>query len=206
MTVLIIVLSVLALLAAVLLSFLTLSVGYDETFSAYIGFLGLKFSLTKEGKEKKEKQPKGEKTEKPQNRLVSKVKSNSLTDNVTLISDTVKDILPILGNLLKHMRVRKFMLDIRIASFDAAKTAIDYGRVCSAVYPTVSLLSSFMDMTVKKVDITSAFGETKSSAKFNLKLKMRVIILLIAAVKLFLVYKNMTEDTQNERKQHKVNN
>ncbi len=204
MTALFICLIILALLAAVLLSFVTLSLEYNETFLAHIKFLGFKFSLSKE--RKKKKASKKEEKEKEDSPLVLRFKKNSFSENISLVSDAVKDALPIFSGLLKRIRVRRFTLNIRIASFDAAKTAILYGRVCSAVYPTISLLSGITDMSVKEVDITSAFGESKSSARFFVNLKMRVIILVIAAVKFFFVYKKMTEETQNERKQHKVDN
>ncbi len=203
-----IVLGLLALICLLLFCFVTLTVSFDRNLSVYVGALGIRFCLFPKGKKKKGDKPKKGKTKKSkeENPIVNRFKSNTFTENVREVSDIVRSLVPILKNLLKRIRVREFTLDMRIANFDAAKTATDYGMVCSTVYPALSVLSTVVDLSLKKVDITAAFGETKSTVKIYVKIKLQVIILLIAAIKLFLNVKNLTEDVQNEREQHKINN
>lgn len=42
-----------------------------------------------------------------------------------------------LRRLARHIRLKTFSLEIAVSTEDAAETAIQYGKVCSAVYPRI---------------------------------------------------------------------
>ena len=199
--------AVLALILLLLFSSLTLTLSYDKGFCAELSFLFIKAPLTDRKKPKHEKKEETkEKGNVEENPLIKRFKDNTVTENVRDGALLLRQVLPEIKTLLSRVRVRALTLSVRVADFDAAKTAIEYGAVCTAVYNLIAWLDEFMDLSVKKVDIVSAFGEQSPSATLYLKLKARVIVLLCAAFKLFMIYKNFTEDSKNERQEHSVDN
>ncbi|MBR3593975.1 MAG: DUF2953 domain-containing protein [Clostridia bacterium] len=211
MTVLYIILGLLLLCGALFFSSLTLTVDYNEKFTAKVGWLGLKLNLAKEKKEKpkKEKSPKkkadGKPKRKEESALKKRFRENSFSENVRFVIGLLREIFPQFKYLLRHTRVRQLKLDLKIVGADAAKTAIEYGGVCSVLYPFLAWADSFLDLSMKKVDVSADFAGEKSKALFHVKLKIRVIILLISAFKLIKLYLKLTEVNENERKKHKFN-
>ncbi|MBQ8550917.1 MAG: DUF2953 domain-containing protein [Clostridia bacterium] len=210
MTVLYIILGLLLLCGALFFSSLTLTVDYNEKFTAKVGWLGLKLNLAKEKKEKpkKEKSPKKKvdgKPKKEESALKKRLRENSFSENVRFVIGLLREIFPQFKYLLRHTRVRQLKLDLKIVGADAAKTAIEYGGVCSVLYPFLAWADSFLDLSMKKVDVSADFAGEKSKALFHVKLKIRVIILLISAFKLIKLYLKLTEVNENERKKHKFN-
>lgn len=191
----------LVILFLLLISTVTLTISFDERFSVFVGFLGVKINLTKEKSHKH-----GKEKQKSDNGSLTPFKGKPLTENVRKIAELLKQALPEVKKLLSHIRVRALKLYIRVADFDAAKTAVEYGAVSAAVYNLLAWLESFMDLSVKEINIISAFGEQNPSAKLYLKLKARVITLLCTAFRLFIIYRNFTEESVNERQEHSVNN
>ncbi len=208
MVVLYIILGLLALIALLLFMPICITVDYAEKLTAKLSFLGIRFDLSKERKPKKSikasKEKKGKK-EKP-GALRELFEGKSFLENLKLIIALLRGIMPQIKYVLRHTRVRRFNLDIKIANADAAKTALEYGAACAAVYPFLSWAQSFTDISMEKVNVLAAFGEEKCSASAHLKIKIRVIILLMAIIKLLPIYQKLTEDKNNERKKHKCNN
>lgn len=92
--------------------------------------------------------------------------------------------------LLKHLKIRRLFIDITVASSDAATTALEYGAVCSCVYPVLSFFISAADVKLKQVNIKSDFNASNPDLSFSLSAQLRIIYLLIAAAGLFSEYKN----------------
>lgn len=55
--------------------------------------------------------------------------------------------------LLENARVRKLKITLGIAGEDAAKAAVNYGLVCSVVYPFLGLADNHMNLKKPKVNI-----------------------------------------------------
>ncbi len=200
MTVLWIILGLLGLILLLLFSSLTLSVDYDKKLVVALKFLGIKIPLDKSRKNKKKKKPK-EPTP-----LEKKWKAKGFCDKIKFAVKTLKSVMPQIKYVLSHIRVRKLEAEIRVANPDAAKTAIEYGGVCSVVYPFLSFAQEYVDISIGRVDVFAAFGEEKCSFRAHLKIKIRVIILLIAVFKLLPIYQKLMEVPQNERKKHRFHN
>ena len=211
MLVLYIILGILALFVLLLFCSLTLTVDYDKKFTVRLGFLGMKWTLGKEKKQKpqkikKEKGKTGAKKEaKEPSVLAMRFKEKNFLGKIRFIIDIAKKVVPELKYMLSRTRVRELSLDIRVGGSDAAKTAVHYGNVCSLVHPFLSWLQGFLDISMKRVNVSAAFGEEKSSARLHVKFKIRVIILLITAFKLIKIYLDLMEVPQNERKKHRFN-
>lgn len=115
------------------------------------------------------------------------------------------------GGLLRAVIVEDLKLEIRCAKKDAAKTAIYYGEVCSALFPMLGALAS--GCTLKKYDINiypdylARYGEASFAVRLHVvpirlvgitlalvfKLLFKVLIGLL--VKIFKVSKNGTPST-----------
>jgi len=210
MTVLYIILGLLALILLLLFCSLSITVDYDNKLSVKLGFLGMRFNLMKKKKKEKKKEKKGDNKKakskpKEPSPLETKWKEKNFMGKVRFVIEIMREVVPQLKYMLSHTRVRGLRLDIRVANPDAAKTAVEYGNVCSLLYPFLSWLQGFLDISMKKVNVTAAFGEEKCSAKLHFKVKIRVIILLITAFKLIKIYLDLMEVPQNERKKHRFN-
>ncbi len=209
MTALFIVLGILALIALLLFSFATLTVDYNQKLTITAGFLCFHFPIGQKPRKKKAKgkgKKGAKKAKKEPTALEKKFKAKSFKEKVSFVIEILREVMPQIKYLLSRVRVREFETELRIGTPDAAKTAIEYGSVCSAVYPFLSWAQGYVDISVKRVDITAAFGEEKCSARLHLKLKLRVITLIIAVFKLLPIYQKLTEDSNNERKKHRFHN
>ena len=103
-----------------------------------------------------------------------------------------KGCLPPFKLFLKFVKFQRVKVDITVASEDAAKTAIDYGIVCSAVYPVLSFLDGIANVDYKKIDVRTDFESKKSSFNFSLTIKTRVIFILIFVFRIFKEYKKFS--------------
>lgn len=118
------------------------------------------------------------KTEKPSEKsLMEKIK-----DSKELIIASIKEI----SSLIKKFTIKEFHLDILCSGKNAAETAIKYGACCSLVYPLTSFIDSLMKPKYKKqkINIRSNFESKEEHIKFELKLSVKIISLLIALIKI----------------------
>ncbi len=101
--------------------------------------------------------------------------------------------------LFKKTVIKKLNLYITVAGDDAAKTAIEYGSICAILYPVVAFLETVM--TVKKDDIKIECDYKNKTPKIYMfiNIKIRVITLLILALKLLPALKNFIKEVnENE--------
>lgn len=102
---------------------------------------------------------------------------------------------------IKRLRFSRFCLDISVASEDAAKTAIEYGAVCSAVYPVLALLTTTAHFKAKSINISSDFDNRTPQCSLSFSVGTRVITALIVAVSAFSNYNKMKRNVNtSERK------
>ncbi len=191
---LIIVISVLAFFVLLLLIPISLDISFKDDF-----FLKLKIG----GIKAFEIEPKSDENPK-QSDTISDKKAEKVTENIfTLLkkkhgfSGAVKELfnfflalLNRLKSLLKHILIRRLCLDMTVASNDAAQTAIEYGVVCSAVYPLLAFLDSNLNLKMKSVNVVSDFDKDKPDFSFSVVIKVKVIFLLVMAIIALSEYKN----------------
>ncbi len=118
------------------------------------------------------------------------------TGAVKEILYTAKSALVKIKKQLKKITVKRLTVDISIASDNAAKTAVEYGAVCAAVYPLLSFLESTADIGIKQINVSSDFNSQKPHFSFSAVVRLRIIYLIIAAFAAFCEYNKFK--TRNE--------
>lgn len=197
---LIIILSVSALAAAFLLLPVSLHIKFDGDFSAKIKIAGIKAYEPAEEESPSEKAADSEKKARTDNnmrKMFGKLEDRlGFSGAVKEIFSFVKSLLKRLKKQLGHIAVRRLCLNIRVASSDAAQTAVEYGAVCSAVYPALSFLDSVTDIKIKRINIFSDFNSEKSDFSFSVIIRIKIIFLIILAFQAFSEYNKFI--TRNE--------
>lgn len=103
--------------------------------------------------------------------------------------------------LLKKIKFKIFNLKISVGGADAAKTAISYGVISSAVYYVLGFLDSNVCLKIKEIDLSPNFNSHATKAEFKLKASLRPIyafFIAFALIKVILDFKNK-ELINNER-------
>ena len=157
---LIIISAVILLIALLLFLPISLDIMYTDDFFMTVRFAGIRIFKIEPGKD------------------IKKPKSDAEGE----ITAFVKALILRIKNQLRHIRITRLCLGIKVAADDAALTAIYYGAVCSAVYPILSLLDSLSNIALKQIDIRADFESTKPDFAFSARVKLRLFFLLAAAL------------------------
>lgn len=207
--------SVLALLLLLCLALLFLpvsvSIKFKEDFFVKIKFFGIKVYEIPQKKVKKEKTENSEKdvkAEKTENTILTKAKSffaffkkkYGFFGAVKRILSFLQDELVHIKPFLKHIKVKKVVLNLIVSGEDAADTAIKYGQICTAVYPVLSFFDSVCKINFKEINVKSDFADGKNEFDFSLLVKLKIYYLLKTVFKVYKEYKNFTlKENYNER-------
>lgn len=211
MIALIIIAAVLLILTAILFLPLDAVVEFKDDFFFRVKFSGIGvFKLKPESKESKvseenQQQPKNENLKKKDNAAVAYFKrlkeKYGFSGAVKLLLGFLRDLIPHIKKLLKHIKIINVILDIVIAEDDAAKTAIEYGSVCAAAYPLLSGLEAVANVKYKAINISSDFENKKSGLSFSGTVRTRIFFLLIALIKIYSEYKKFTVRIEKDERE-----
>ena len=91
-----------------------------------------------------------------------------------LIIEYVKSASKPIKRLIRKIRIRNVYIDIVVGSGDAAKTAIKYGAVCSAVYSVTEFLKAYMSTDIKEINIEADFEAEKDDIFAYGVVKLRI--------------------------------
>lgn len=200
MIALIIILSVAALIALLLFIPLSVHIEYDGEFSAKLKIAGVKAFEAEPKEDIKEPSPDKEsdkRAKKQTESLFNKLKGKyGFSGAVKEIFGLVKAVLDRAEKQLNRIAVRRLCLDIKVASDNAAKTALEYGAVCAAVYPVLSLADSVLNLKMKSVNVTADFNSDKSALAFSVIIRARIVFLIMLAFGVFAEYNKFK--TRNE--------
>lgn len=190
----IIILAILLLIFLILAQWIKLHISADEGVTVKIGVGPIMFDATKAspGKKKKIKKGKKKKGAKDSTEEKSSPKEPEKKDGplktVSEIIEIVKEILP-KANKKFHLRART--IEIKVATGDAASTAI----VCGAAKAAASLLFELIDTYAvidkgksDRVTIEPDFLSEKSTCKVDLRFRVRVIHALGLFMKTVLLF------------------
>lgn len=86
----------------------------------------------------------------------------------------------------KKIVIQKARIHIVSAGEDAAQTAINYGRICAALYPIIGFIDNECRVKKKDIRVQADFTQPKSTADIYLHLKLRSFHIALLALKLFL--------------------
>ncbi len=207
---------ILGVILLILLGALFIPVRVDleliEEFKFKVSFLKItlfKSETQKEEPKKQQTQRKESQENKPKNGTLENIKAyfkgvkeeKGLNAAIKEGFSLVGELLGHIKRLFKHINICKVKLNVTVSTPDAALTAIEYGSVCTAVYPVTSFLDSVANIGFKEINITADFKSGKSDFSFSGTVKMQIFYLLICAYKIYKPLKKfITEKKENERK------
>ena len=123
--------------------------------------------------EKKERPPKT-KAEKPP--LMDRI--NDKLDELAEKKNSISLLMELIGEPLKRfggkLRIDDVIIDCAAADEDAAKAAVFYGTIGSAVYNTISFLRQFIAMSVKSVNISCLYNTPSDKSRFDGECKLHL--------------------------------
>ncbi len=167
-------------IAMVLSLRVTLNIVYRDKLSIYLRVLFIKVQLypTKEKKFNAKKHEK--RLKKKKNKSNPVIRDNSqeekppatITDNIKLVTEILSVFFKALP---RHLHVKLAKLHIKVATGDAAQTAILFGAVSGAVACLVELLDSITNLSrlkTKSISIVPDYLSDKSDVDINLSLSI----------------------------------
>ena len=135
-------------------------------------------------------------------------KDKGIVGTIDFIKDTFEIVFGLLGDVSKFARLSRFKVKLKVSSSNAAKTAVLYGSICSAVYPACSLILNKIRHNKKKtkVNVSPDFSEGGASEyKAEIHFLLPVIFAIYAAIKaavkyIILIVKNKTQENVSSNK------
>lgn len=205
MTGLIIAIALVSVILFLLLSSLSVTLNIVDKVVFKVSFLGISiFDINSKRKRKTSSKKKDKKSQEEIVDVLKKYAANkSNKDLIIEIFLVFKELCIKFSKILKHVRIKKLEVNLKIASNDAATTAILYGNVCSVVYSVVALLKSACDFDHKKIKVSADFfSETISfSMLCNIKIRIAYIVYFAISV-LYSIIKTKLGEFKNGRTQH----
>ena len=185
---------VLGAIIALLLVLLFLPLSIDLTFAKelrfkikYFGIIifdsenNVKPKKAKRAKSGVEEKSEGKKSKK-ENFLKKTYTQKGLLGTITYFSKILMLLLKKLWWVVKKFKFRRFYLNLSVATNDAASTAINYGKICSAVYPIISFLETNADFKAKEINLSADFDKSGSEFKISTSVTTRLFFWLVAAI------------------------
>lgn len=122
--------------------------------------------------------------------IKAKIKRDGLIDTLTVVAQILKTVFSRLSGVLKHSRADKFDVTIVCSANDAADSAIRYGNCCAIIYPLLGFINSIINVNRKNrnIDISCKYGGVSEVLRYDFVLSVRVVFLLVAALKLLVEY------------------
>lgn len=129
------------------------------------------------------------------------LQQNGISGFIKILKKFVSLTKGALKDLVKHIIIRELCVDVVVGGEDAAETAVSYGKICSVVYPSVSLITQACRCNEFKVLVSPDFADgSPSKAYCKLVADAKVFWLAKAAIvngfkaiQLFIKYKKAQE-------------
>lgn len=131
--------------------------------------------------------------------LKEKLKKSGLTKTVSSLFGIVIDLIKRATALFCKCRLKRLYLRIVCANPDAAVAAIEYGAVCSVVYPAVSFISSAMKTRSDALDINLLCGYDEEEPSFEFDIYFSVRVFYIVKALLGIIFDNAKKEIANGR-------
>ncbi len=164
---------------------LTIDLVFDSKLVIKIQYMGIKvFDSAKKASKKKKSKKQDNNDNAPQKEsFVKKIyKQKGFMRTIEYFSKVLKLLLEKLWWVAKRFKFSRFKLDLTVATNDAAKTAIQYGKICAAAYPVLSLLQTIIKFKPEQVNISANFDKNKFEFKTSIKVTTCAFYWIVAAV------------------------
>ncbi|MBQ7353134.1 MAG: DUF2953 domain-containing protein [Clostridia bacterium] len=198
------ILSFIALLVIILLiAKVELRISYRNELTISAKFLFLRFKLYPEKQKKKKKKTKGKKPQVASPKPPAKTEEKKKSDIIPKLFEYRETVLGIVKEFASVLHFRFLNINIKIATDDAAKTAITYSLAVQGVSYLVSFLDNYSNIDVTKnssINVYTDFLSEESSLDGSVLLYTRVyhaLPVLMKVVKLVTQIKLKSEDTKN---------
>ena len=165
---------------------------YKDEFELEVRWLFIKYKLYPPKDEKPEKEKKDDKKDPKKDKKPKKSKKTNpfkkfynnqgLTGVVELINTTASIVNGMFKRIFKSVVINTLDIAILVTGEDSAKTAVNYGEVCAAVFPPVGLICSTMLVKKHDINITPDFIGSQSKAYFSAVVSVVPIRVTNAAV------------------------
>ena len=136
-------------------------------------------------KQKPEEEEKKEETTEKKQSYLSKLKDKKgVTGLISLFTEVAKIAGGTLQGIFRHIVIKKLIVGIALNSGDAASTAVDYGKMCSVVYPAVNVITSICICKDYSVTLEPIFDDERSTEAYaEISAYIRVGFILWYALK-----------------------
>lgn len=188
-----ILLAIIAFFVIILSARVKLTVRYDEKIYFTVKYLFFKFQLLPwEQKDKKPKKKKPEKkpetapaeAENAPKRNIFKdyYKYRGVAGVTELISETARIMSGSFKSMFRHFIIKDLFLDMTIAGFDAADTALRYGKASAAVFTALGKICSAAKVRRYNAEVSPDFLAEESKVSFYANCSVRPIFIVNAAI------------------------
>ena len=194
-------------------SSVSVSCRVDDDVNAKIRYLFLTFKIPKHSKKRKKKSSDTPKKQAKPSYIKQLIEQNGLLGAVKELLFIVKTILSRGFKMAHHIRVKRFKTVVTAASDDPARTAVEYGALCSVVFPALSGFQSLMKWNDRKTEVVvnSDFCTDKPTLFIDFKIKLRLFFIVKAGLSVIiaLVKRKIskttlpTENMNNKDNKHK---
>lgn len=194
-----IILGILLLLFLITLIKVEVLAQYSETLTLVLKILFVRITLVSPDKKpkKKQKDKKPKKDEKPEPKAepkqkkekkptyLSKLKEKKgLSGIVSLFTSLARIAAGALKGLFSHIVIKKLDVGITLSGEDAATVAVNYGRLCSVVYPAVDIITAATVCESYHVGIEPVFDPDRDTEIYaDVHAYLRIIFALAEAIK-----------------------
>jgi hypothetical protein len=131
----------------------------------------------------KDEKPKKEKPKKPN--LLTKTKDKKgMTGLLSLLTGAARIAGGAAKGIISHVVIRRLEIGIALNSGDAASTAVNYGKLCSVVYPAVNVITAATVCKDYNVTLEPVFDSDKPTEVYaDVHAHLRPIFAVAEAVK-----------------------
>ncbi len=205
-----IIIGIIALIAAILCVRVGINIVFEEELAVYLKVLFLRFRLYPQKKKKFKPKKHGKKREKAKkpDTVVKDVHSEPkkkppITETIATVTELIKAFSAAFARKL-HVRLAK--ISIKIATGDAAQTAILYGAASGAMACLIDLLDSITSLSSlrrSEISVVPDFTSEHTEARINISLSVSVFGALTVLIKTLLKYLSLK--IKNNRKETEEN-
>ena len=199
MTALYIILGIVALIVILFSIKVSVTAEYADSFSLDVQWLFIKLHIFPQTEEQKPSEPK-------KNIFKEFYEKQGFGATVELIQTAAAQLGGFMGSIYRAFVIENLKLLLKVSSGDdAAQNAIKYGKVCSAVYPSMGFICSNMKVKKYEVNVVPDFISQENKAQFALALSVRPIKLTNAVVVLAfrLLFKVLLKLLKGSKKKNK---
>ena len=186
---------------------INLHIIYEEQLKIYLRVLFIKLEILPNTSKIFNFSKQEKKHDLPTNIIKDIKDANSPSPSILDKLNSIRDILSILFEAFhKHLHVRLSKIHINVATGDAAKTAILYGAVSTAVAVIIDIIDEIANLKPLKessVSVEPDFLSEKTDVRLNIVLYMSVAGAIKVLLQTFIKYYSLKDNTQtNFRKEN----